>query len=107
MQTDGTFVKANFQDAYIRKLKQVRKGFVDIPVGDFKVSHLSVHPSLHIHGAPRVCFPQTDGQDLCVSMSLASALYSLGFQCSERVMMEDDIDLQWQTIQVVCSANIR
>ena len=27
-----------------------------------------------------MCFPQTDGQDLCVSKSLASALYSLGFQ---------------------------
>ncbi len=67
MQTDETFVKANFSDAYISKLMQMKKGFVDIPVGDFKVAHLSEHPSLHVHGAPRVRFPQTDGQDLLVS----------------------------------------
>jgi hypothetical protein len=58
----------------------MKKGFVDIPAGDFMVSHLSEHPSLHVHGAPRVRFPQTDGQDLCVSKSLALALYLLGFQ---------------------------
>ncbi len=52
---------------------------VDIPVGDFKVSCLSEHPSLHIHGAPKVNFPQSDGQDLCVSKLLASALYALDF----------------------------
>jgi hypothetical protein len=49
------------------KLMRMKKGFIDIPVGDFKVSHLSEHPSL-------------DEQDLCVSTSLASAVYSLGFQ---------------------------
>ncbi len=80
MRTDKTFVKANFPNAYINKLMQMKKGFVDIPVGDFKVSHLSEHPSLHVHGAPRVSFPQTDGQDLCVSKSLPSAVYLLGFQ---------------------------
>ncbi len=38
------------------------------------------HPtSLHIHGVPKVSFPQSDGQDLCVSKLLASALYALGF----------------------------
>ncbi len=68
---DETFVKANFPNAYISELMQVKKGFVDIPVGDFKVSHLSEHPSLHVHGAPRVHFSQTDGQDLCVFKSLA------------------------------------
>ena len=52
MQTDETFVKANFPDAYISKLKRVKKGFIDIPVSDFKVSHLSEHPSLHVHDAP-------------------------------------------------------
>jgi hypothetical protein len=80
MRTDEAFLKANFPDAYISKLMQVKKVFVDIPVGDFKVSHLCEHPSLHVHGAPRACFSQTDGQDLCVSKSLAFALYLLGFQ---------------------------
>ncbi len=67
MQTDETFVKGNFPNAYISKLMQVKKGFVDIPVGDFKVSHLSEHPSLQVHGAPRVGYSPTDGQDLCIS----------------------------------------
>jgi hypothetical protein len=49
MQTDETFVKANFPNAYISKLMQVKKGFVEIPVGDFKVSHLSEHPSLEFN----------------------------------------------------------
>ncbi|MFN9983215.1 MAG: hypothetical protein ACK53Y_25025, partial [bacterium] len=52
MRTDETFVKANFPDAYISELMRMKKGFVDIPVGDFKVSHLSEHPNLHVHGAP-------------------------------------------------------
>jgi hypothetical protein len=46
MRTDETFVKANFCDAFISELKRVKKGFVDIPVGDFKVSHLSNIPVL-------------------------------------------------------------
>ena len=79
MRADEAFVKANFQDAYLDELMRVKRGFVDIPVGDFKVSCLSEHPSLHVHGAPKVNFPQSDGQDLCVSKSLASALYALGF----------------------------
>jgi hypothetical protein len=79
MRTDETFVKENFREAYIDELKRVKRGFVDIPVGDFKVSHLSEHPNLHVHGAPRVHYSQTDGQDMCVSKSLASAFHALGF----------------------------
>jgi hypothetical protein len=56
MQTDETFVKANFPDAYISKLMQMKKGLVDIPVGDFKASHISEHPSLHVPGAPKELF---------------------------------------------------
>lgn len=80
MRTDESFVKENFREAYIQEMKRVKRGFVDIPVGDYKASHLAEHPNLHIHGAPKVNFPQTDGQDLCVSKSLASALYAIGFQ---------------------------
>jgi hypothetical protein len=54
---------------------------VEIPVGDFNVSHLSEHdPDLHVHGVPRVHFSQTDGQDLYVFKSLTSTLHLLGFQ---------------------------
>ncbi len=62
MRTDDTIVKANFCNAYISKLMRVKKGVVDIPVGDFKVSKLSEHPSLHVHGTPRVCFHRQMGK---------------------------------------------
>jgi hypothetical protein len=79
MQTDESFVKANFWDAYISELKEVKKGFVDIPLGDHKVSHLSEHPNLHVHGAPRVRFHKRMCK-ICVFKSFASALHALGFQ---------------------------
>ena len=34
---------------------------------------------MKVIGAPKVHFNQSDGKDLCVSKSLASALYSIGF----------------------------
>ena len=80
MRTDECYVKANFGDAYIQELQRMKRGFVDIPVGDYKQSHLAQHPHLQIHGASKVHFPQTDGQDLCLSKSLASALHALGFE---------------------------
>jgi hypothetical protein len=87
----------------------MKKGFIDIPGGDFKVFHLSEHPGLHVHGAPRVHFPQTDGQDLCVSKSLASALYLLGFQEEAFRIEENGItDLQGGAVdafgKVICFA---
>ena len=54
-------------------------GFVDIPVGDFKISHLNQHPELIRQDAPQVHFTQSDGEDLCVSKSLASVLHLIGF----------------------------
>ena len=51
---------------------------MDIPVGDFKASHLQQHPHLQTSkNAPKVHFVQSDGDDLCVSKLLASALYVL------------------------------
>ena len=51
-----------------------------MPVGDFKPSHLNEHSNLKRVGAPRVHFNQTDGKDLCISKSLASALFAIGFE---------------------------
>jgi hypothetical protein len=53
---------------------------VDIPVGDFKESHLHNYPNLMVPEAPSVYFVQLEGEDLCVSKSLASALYVIGFE---------------------------
>ncbi len=47
------------------------RGFVDVPVGDFKPSHLNEHPNLKRVGA---------GKDLCVSKSLDYALFAIGFE---------------------------
>jgi hypothetical protein len=77
---DENFVRKNFGDAFANELKRSKRGFVDVPVGDFKHSHLHLHPHLEVPGAPTLCFTQKDGKDLCVSKSLASALHSLGFE---------------------------
>ncbi len=49
------------------EVKLLRCGFVDIPVGDFKESHLHNHPNLMVPEAPSVHFVQLEGEDLCVS----------------------------------------
>jgi hypothetical protein len=73
------FVVMAFGDVFVKELKMSPGGWVDIPVGDYKPSHLHKHPNLKVIGAPKVHFNQSDGKDLCVSKSLASALYSIGF----------------------------
>jgi hypothetical protein len=78
MRTDDEFV-SQFKKGFLNEVKGLMCGFVDIPVGDFKVSHLHDHPSLLVPEAPRVHFVQSEGEDLCVSKSLASALHAIGF----------------------------
>ena len=76
---DEEFVIMAFGEAFAHELKKNEHGWVDVPVGDCKPSHLHEHPNLKVIGAPRVHFNQSDGKDLCVSKSLASALYATGF----------------------------
>ena len=76
---DESFVRKNFGNAFTDELKISRRGFVDVPVGDNKPSHLHLHPHLEFPGAPPVRYTQSNGKDLCVSKSLASALFPLGF----------------------------
>jgi hypothetical protein len=73
------FVVKAFADVFVKELKMPSGGWVDVPVGDYKLSHLHEHPNLKVIGAPKVNFNQSHGKDLCVSKSLASALYSIGF----------------------------
>ncbi len=73
-------MRKNFGDAFAHELKSTVRGFVDVPVGDFKPSHLHQHSHLKVPGAPPVRCTQKDGKDLCVSKSLASALFPLGFE---------------------------
>ena len=73
------FVIMAFGEAFANELKTSKRGWVDVPVGDFKPSHLHEHPNFKVIGAPNVHFNQSDGKDLCVSKSLASALYATGF----------------------------
>ena len=71
MRADKAFL-SNFKPNFMDEVKHMRCGFVDIPVGDFKVFHLQEHPNLHVHGLPTVHFVQSDGEELSVSKSLAS-----------------------------------
>ena len=47
---------------------------------DFKPSYLRLHPHLEVPGALPIQYNHQDGKDLCVSKSLVSALYPLGFE---------------------------
>ncbi len=76
------FVKENLSQRFLYEVKQVKRGFVPIPVGDSKPSHLYQHPHLKVVDAPIVNYVQSGEQDLCVPYSLASALHNLGF-CEE------------------------
>ena len=69
-------MKANFWDAYITELTRVKKGFVDIPVGDFMTSKFLTY--LKILFFTFMALPEFVFQDLCVSK--AFALHLLGFQ---------------------------
>ena len=52
---------------------------MDIPVGDFKEWYLHKYSTLFFE-APLVRFLQSEDEDFCVSKSLASALYTIGFE---------------------------
>ena len=73
------FVVMAFGDVFVKELKMSPGGWVDVPVGDYKPSHLHKHPNMKLIGTPKVNFNQSDGKELCVSKSLASVLYSIGF----------------------------
>jgi hypothetical protein len=66
-----------FGNVIIKELKMSPGGWVDVPVGDYWPSHLHKHPNLKVIGAPKVNFNHSDGNDLCVSKSFASALHIL------------------------------
>ena len=86
VQLTEDFVRASFGNAFANELKRIRRGFVDIPVGDFKSSRLHEHPELQVDNSPRLKFVQSEGKDLCVSKSLASAFFALGWQeMSEKI----------------------
>jgi hypothetical protein len=76
------FVTMAFGEAFVKELKLSGdlSGFVDVPGGDFKPSHLNKYPNLKHVGAQRVHFNQMDGKDLCVSKLLVSALLAIGFE---------------------------
>ena len=81
LRVDDDFLSAFSQD-FLNEVKRLKSsdGFVDIPVGDFKLSNLHEYPNLIVPNAPVVHFRQSDGQDLCVSKSLASVLHALQFE---------------------------
>ena len=73
MRTDKEFV-SQFKKGFLDGVKRLWCGFMDIPVGDLKKLHLHNYPNLMVCEAPLVCFVQLEGEDLCVSKSLARAL---------------------------------
>ena len=77
---DERFVRNTFGDAFADELMRSKRGFVDVPVGDYKVSQLHDYPRLQENLGPALKYVQEEGLDLCVSKSFASALFALGFE---------------------------
>ena len=76
---DEDWVREQFTDHFVKELKKNYKGFQDVPVGDYKESHLLRYPHLIVHGAPKIKYQQKDEMNLCVPNALASVLHELGF----------------------------
>ena len=47
-------LRSKFGDAYVDQVKNMRCGFMDIPVGEYKVSQLHKYPHLRVLGAPTI-----------------------------------------------------
>jgi hypothetical protein len=83
---DVSFVRASFGDAFTNEMMKMNRGFVDIPVGDFKASRLHEYPTLQPDVSLPIHYMQSEGKDLCVSKSLASAFHALGwYEQSSRI----------------------
>jgi hypothetical protein len=96
------FVRMSFGKAFTNELKNSNRGFVDIPVGDSKPSHLTQHPELKVIGAPKIKFVQSEGKDLCVSKSLASAFDALGWkEEAEKIDLFGEDILQGTVVDVL------
>jgi hypothetical protein len=75
-------VTMTFGEAFVQELKMLGdvRGYVNVPVGDYKPSHLHDHPNLQSSGALDIHINQNNGKDFCFSKALASPLYAIGFQ---------------------------
>ena len=72
-------MRAQFSDKFADDLMKNDRGFVDVPVGDYKESHLFKYPHLILLEAPKIKYQQKEGMNLCVPNALASVLHVLGF----------------------------
>ena len=79
MTLDEDFVRASFGNAFTNEMKKMNRGFVDIPVGDYKASRLMDYPTLQSNMHVSLKYVQSEGKDLCVSKSLASVFSALGW----------------------------
>ena len=73
------WVRESFGDEFADALMRSVRGFADVPVGDYRESHLARNGHLVVAGAPKVKYHQSEGMHLCVPNALASVLYVLGF----------------------------
>jgi hypothetical protein len=95
-------IRRAFGDAFANEVKSMVRGFVDIPVGDCKLSHVIEHPNLKVIGAPVIHFHQTEGKDLCVSKSLASAFFNIGWhEQARQIDMFGETHLQGGAVEAL------
>ena len=82
------WVRETFSDNFADELKRNQKGYVEVPVGDYKESHLYRFPHLMLQHAPGIVYQQKGGMNLCIPNALASVLAVLGFETEARIIHE-------------------
>jgi hypothetical protein len=70
---DEEFVRSAFGDMFINEVMSLKRGFVDIPVGDYKPSRLADYPNLFMSEAYPMKFMQQEGK----TFACPSPLYLL------------------------------
>ena len=101
------FLRENFSDQYVDELKKHchQQKYVDIPVGDFKRSHLYRYPQLRCIGAPRLgLFRNTIKIFACPthwhlrSTILVFTMKRPKLQCSDSANLQEEQLTRWKKL---------
>jgi len=78
------WIENHFGKRFIEACHRNKGGYVEVPVGDNKPSHLHLFPHLRRENAPKLKYTQDDTTDQCLSKSFASVLHNIGFTRSAK-----------------------
>ena len=80
----------------------LKRGFVDVPIGDHEVSELHEYPRLQENLGPALKYVQEESLDLCVSKSFASALFAFGIEDKAHKINEGKRQQKRMRLDLMC-----